>query len=180
MESIVGDEGERLVAVGPDVYYAKFGIDRAGRLDQVVAVGVGLDLILFAKGVGRHGSFLEKPTPIAHFARFFVGTEADPCRLEGLNGFHDGFLELLVLELFVGLLARRSFAAFGGGVGVGGANQHFFGLPTGLFCGPRLGEVGHVPADSDGVDQADDGPSFTSLECHRPHMEGVMHVIGFA
>ena len=68
----------------------------------------------------------------------------------------------------------------GGGVGVGGANQHFFGLPTGLFCGPRLGEVGHIPADSDGVDQADDGPSFTSLECHRPHMEGVMHIIGFA
>ena len=26
VESIVGDEGERLVAVGPDVYYAKFGI----------------------------------------------------------------------------------------------------------------------------------------------------------
>ena len=150
------------------------------KLYQMVTIGIGLDLVFFTQGVRWHSAGLEEPSPVAHFARLLVGTEADPCRLQGLNGFHDGFLELLVLELFVGLLARRSFAAFGGGVGVGGANQHFFGLPTGLFCGPCLGEVGHVPADSDGVDQADDGPSFTSLECHRPHMEGVMHIIGFA
>ena len=146
----------------------------------MVAVGVGLDLVLFAKGVGRHGSFFEKPTPVAHFARFLVRTEANPCRLEGLNSFHDGFLELLVLELLVSLFARRSFATFGGGMGVGGANQHLFGFPSSLFGRPRLGQIGHVPPDPDGVDQADDGPPLAFLECHGPHVKGIMHVIGFA
>ena len=85
-----------------------------------------------------------------------------------------------MLELLVGFPAERPFSALRSGVGVGGANQHFLRLPSGLFGSPGLGEVGHIPSDSDGVDEADNGSSFAALEGHRPDMQWIMDVVGLS
>ena len=57
---------------------------------------------------------LKKPATVAYLTRFLVGRIAHSCRLQGLNGPNDGFLQLLVLELLISFLAGCPFSSLGG------------------------------------------------------------------
>jgi hypothetical protein len=57
---------------------------------------------------------------------------------------------------------------------MGRTDQHILGIPSGLFRRPRFGNVGHFATNPNGVDQADDCPSFSAFEGNRTDMERIM------
>ena len=122
--------------VVPGVDHAKLGSTGPAGLTRWLRLALVLTWSCSPRGLGGMVPSLRNHRRL-RFARFLVRTEANPGRLEGLDGLYDGFLEFLVLELLVSLFARRSFATFGGGMGVGGAKSSISSVFHPVFSAAR-------------------------------------------
>ena len=78
--------------------------------------------------------------------------------------------------LFVGDPSWRGVPAFGGSVRVGAGNEHLFDFPPGFLRGDQLGLVTHLPTDTDGVHQRDNGTALSVLKGDSADVKWIVHV----
>jgi hypothetical protein len=60
------------------------------------------------------------------------------------------------------------------------ADEHFLGLPAGLFGCDDFGLVRHFSSNTDGIHQCDGGPAFSILKCDSANVQGIVNKIGRA
>ena len=97
-----------------------------------------------------------------------------------MDGLNECLAQAFTARFFISNAPGRSVAALGGSMRVGAGDEHLLRFPAGhLGCG-CLGFITHFTAHTDGVHHGDHHAAFAIFKRHRAHVQGVMHIGGFA
>ena len=97
-----------------------------------------------------------------------------------MDGLDERLAQALASGFLVGNTSGRGVAAFGCGVRVRAGDEHVLRLPTGDLGGGSLGFVAHLATHADSVHHGNHRAALAVFKCHRPHMQGIVHVSRFA
>ena len=97
-----------------------------------------------------------------------------------MDGLNECLAQTLAARFFISNAPGRGVAALGGSMRVGAGDEHLLRFPAGHLGYVRLGFITHFTAHTDGVHHGNYRAPLPVFKGHRAHVQGVMHIGGFA